>query len=254
MPVTTDHECSFQEGYNWYTYRNLEDDLLESSKHVAIDDLNDETWSEKLANLLILTGSAVDSFFRDMQDCPYINTDPYFTKVQKQIKKHRKKYRGKRDWTIDHFREAYEPIYELSKNRVKISSGLGLHEEITPFEDFDTSSIPDWWTQYNGLKHTYYSNLRNATLSNVLHALSGLLVLNSLHLCNQVYLSQNDLISPVKLGIRTEDRVRFLEDSFIGYIRSVPWSDGAYIKTKVFVLELRDQYSKNGRKSKSDSP
>ena len=100
--------------------------------------------------------------------------------------------------------------------------------------------------------HEYYSNLRNATLGNVLRALGGLLVLNSLHLCNQVYLTQNDLISPVKMGIRTEDRVKFLKDSFIGYIRSVPWSDGASIITKVFVHELRGQSFKDGRKSKSD--
>jgi hypothetical protein len=66
------HNCPYSKGLNWYTYQTLEKKVLEISRIVAIDNINKTTWSEDLANLLILVGSSVDSFFRDMELCSYI--------------------------------------------------------------------------------------------------------------------------------------------------------------------------------------
>lgn len=46
-----------------------------------------------------------------------------------------------------------------------------------PWEDFKDNAGPEWWKQYNGVKHERNLNFKNANLKNVLLAMSGLMVL-----------------------------------------------------------------------------
>ena len=74
--MASSHEsiCTFSRGLNWHTFDYLENRLLETSRYVTFDPQNINTWSENFADLLILCGSAVDTFFRNMIDCPTVKT------------------------------------------------------------------------------------------------------------------------------------------------------------------------------------
>ena len=48
-------KCPFNTGQTWYNYEYLETKLLETSRHLTIDPENYSTWSEALADILVLT-------------------------------------------------------------------------------------------------------------------------------------------------------------------------------------------------------
>jgi len=43
-----------------------------------------------------------------------------------------------------------------------------------PWEEWDSSSRPDWWTGYNKIKHQRDVNFEKANLKNALHSVGGL--------------------------------------------------------------------------------
>jgi hypothetical protein len=51
----------------------------------------------------------------------------------------------------------------------------------TPWSDWSGQSNPAWWRSYNNVKHKRSAHFNEATLQNVLNALSALLVLNYYH-------------------------------------------------------------------------
>lgn len=231
------HTCSYLRGMNWYTYDYLDTRLRELSRYISFAPENKVTWSEALADLLVLTGSAVDSFFRDMNGCPNIQTSNHYLEVQQRVSKANSK------WTIYDFRDAYEPTYQLSKNKVDIPFGLGYYGLIQPFKEFDIADkgIPAWWNAYNHLKHNYYDHLKEANLDNVLNSLGGLLILNALHKCSQEYLVRRGLLKPKGLGgLNVELKVKEIKRSNIGYpTNSVSFGFGCNITTSVLSFDLR---------------
>jgi len=233
-----EHRCSFIRGLNWHTYKNLENKVLEVSRHITFDRLNTNTWSENLANILILTGSAVDTFFRDMRECPNIRESDTYNEISRRV--------GERRWNIYDFRDTFDPIYELSRNEIEVPFGLSkyphpIHPFIQPFEAFSTPLLPFWWDSYNGLKHEYYDNLRSATLDNVLNALGSLLLLNCLHKCSQQYLIRMGLLTPNRSYIRNvEDLIELFQISNFGYpSRRLEFREGCTFQTSIFVFNLR---------------
>lgn len=231
------HICNYLRGKNWHTYNYLDTRLNELSRYISFAPENRDTWSEALADLLILTGSAIDSFFRDMGECPNIRSSQHYIRVQQRVRRRRRP-----EWNINDFRDAYEPIYELSKNEVDVPFGLSYYGTIQPFIEFDTSSdrISDWWNGYNHLKHNYYDSLIEANLKNVLNSLGGLLILNALHKCSQEYLIRRGLLKPKGAGASVELMVSEIKRSAIGYPpNSVAFFSGCNITTSVFSFDLR---------------
>lgn len=232
------HVCNYLRGMNWHTYHYLDTRLNELSRYISFAPENRVTWSEALADLLILTGSAVDSFFRDMGGCPYIQSSTHYLRVQQRVSK------ANRNWNINDFRDAYEPIYELSKNKVDIPFGLSYYGLIQPFREFDVNGIPAWWNSYNHLKHNYYDHLNEANLENVLNSLGGLLILNALHKCSQEYLIRRGLLKPKGAGVTVELMVSEIKKSNIGYpTKSIAFFSGCNITTSVFSFDLRPDRS-----------
>ena len=72
---------------SWRTYDYLEGKLLELSRFITIDEGNYSTWSESLAEFLVLTGNAMDTFFRIMSECPNFIQDPNRLKIKKDVYK-----------------------------------------------------------------------------------------------------------------------------------------------------------------------
>lgn len=235
------HTCSFRTGKTWLTFTSLEERLNTISRHVAFSTKNSKTWSEELASFLILSGSAVDTFFRNLIMCPYIKSHENVIEQKKIIKK-RKLDGGISFWTVEDYREALDPIYELSKNKVQVPFGLDDYGEVTPFQEFSEDSTPKWWSAYNKMKHNYYNKIKHATLDNSINCLAGLLVLNSLHKCSQEYLIRSRIIRDKWNQTHPPYLAEMLKLTMTGYIQNRNVKD-PYIQTSQFVFKLREKES-----------
>lgn len=238
--IPKDHYCAFSRGKTWYTFKYLEDVLTNISTYITFSKKNEDTWSEELASFLILSGSSVDTFFRNMVKCPYLKNNEKVIKQEKHIKK-RDEEGGSSYWGIDDYRTALEPIYEFSKNTIRVPFGLDNYGEITPFEKFGKKQPPAWWTAYNKMKHDYYASIKEyATLDNSICCLGGLLILNSLHKCSQEYLVMHNKIRDKHDQVNPAWLVGVLQKSMMGFKPETPVYD-PYIRTDQFVFKLREE-------------
>ena len=228
------HSCSFLMGKNWHSYKYLEGRLLETSRYITFAPENLSTWSENLADLLSLIGSAVDTFFRNMWLCPAIRNLAEVKAVEILDDKSNRK-----NWNINDFMNAYEPIYELSKNEVTVPFGLSSLGSRKPFEKFGSRNLPVWWDGYNHVKHGYYDNIKEANLGNVVDALGGLLILNALHKDSQEYLLDVGVLNCG--GLTPSFAFEYLKRSNKG-IPKMMLASQCTIVTPIFVFELRKDY------------
>lgn len=217
--------CPFCRGLHWHKYLYLESKLVDITRYVTLDETNSQAWGDEIADIFVLTGNAMDTFFKDMRDCPNIREDDNF-----QSNKSRK------SWKILDYQKVYEPYYELSKNSVYTGFGLGNAQTLVPFDTFN-DNIPKWWNAYNITKHAFYSNMKCANLGNALNCLAGLLILNSLHLCSSAYLSISGKVSATRSVITHPSHIqRELARSKIGVTR---WGGLYQIVTDIFVFNYR---------------
>ncbi len=227
-----DERCNFLNGLHWHKYLYLESKLVKVSRYILIDTDNFQTYSEELADLLVLLGNEVDTFFREMVNCP--NIISYIACTDLKIKK---------ILNIDDFKLIFEPFYELSHNLVEVQHGLGNEFSLIPFSNFKEET-PTWWTAYNKIKHEHYDNLHKANLENVLNCLAGLFVLNALHKCSKEFLLLNEIIEYPKYERIMYDRLveidsgieRALIDSNIGTTSS---ASDLCIRTELFDFKYR---------------
>jgi len=200
--------------------------LVDITKYVTLDETNSQTWGDEIADILVLTGNAMDTFFKDMRDCPNIREDENFLSINKPRK----------GWKIHDYQKVYEPYYELSQNSVFTGFGLGNAQTLLPFQNFNCM-IPKWWTAYNTTKHEFYTKMNEANLGNALNCLAGLLILNSLHLCSSYYLSIYGKVSATRSSITHPSHIqRELTRSKIGVTR---WGGRYQIVTNLFVFTYR---------------
>lgn len=150
--------------------------MLEISDIVTLDKRNDKTWGLGISDLLVLIGNEMDSFFRDMSECP--NLSALVSQPKEEL-------------SITEYKKIYEPYYELSKNQVQFSYGFGKDAVLDPFKDFSTQTTPIWWHAINHTKHNFYTSMEEANIENILNALAGLFTLNALHLCSSFFLGWN---------------------------------------------------------------
>ena len=137
--------CPFCRGLHWHRFQSLESKLVDITKYVTLDETNSQTWGDEIADILVLTGNAMDTFFKDMRDCPNIREDENYLSINKPRKR----------WKIHDYQKVYEPYYELSQNSVYTGFGLGNAQTLLPFQNF-SCIIPKWWTAYNTTKHEFY--------------------------------------------------------------------------------------------------
>jgi len=201
----------FQQGMSWHTYLNLERDFIDVTRYVALDRDNGGVWSERIAQLLLLTGSTVDSVFYAMRTSTYLPQTEPIDDLRRNLEPH-----------IGNYRDAYEPIYQLSGIELRARYGLSDYGVIMPFQPFAANINPRWWEDYNDAKHEFFQEMCKGTLDNLVHALGALFALNVLHMDSKKYLANTGLIQIGYLGrkmILPMDRSgiwNYLKDSFIG--------------------------------------
>ncbi len=139
----------------------LERDLENIFKYIEPEESNMDTFSLENARLFLSICSEVDILFKKvLSDASLKDINQYRNKI-------RKKY-GEKFWNQK---------VEIEKYAISADS---------PWINFKDNKSPDWWKSYNNIKHDRLAKFDQATLKNIINAISGLFIL----VC--FYISDND--------------------------------------------------------------
>jgi len=141
-------------------YLELEDRFLEFTRFVPLLKRHDEVISFELASLASSIGNWTETAFYRMSRG---NRYEGYPVINKEIV------------SVDDFRDAFEPHYQLSKLSVRALP----HEYGTmiPFEEFSISQSPEWFKVYSRYKHNLEALFNRMNLSLTIRALAGLFLL-----------------------------------------------------------------------------
>jgi hypothetical protein len=166
-------------------YILLEKEFLNYIKFVPLAVEHYDVWSMKLANLLLLIGSSIDSFFKNA--LPYslevllseynLDNESQNNRIDKLNNYQARLERNNTNIIL--FKDVFEEIYKLSSKPVYV---LSNKEKLEPFIDWETDQPLNWWKVYTNLKHDRIKNRKHCTLGITLNALSALFLLNIYHL------------------------------------------------------------------------
>jgi len=167
-------------------YLLLEKEFLNYIKFVPLTSEHYDVWSIKLANLLLLIGSSIDSFFKNA--LPYTlsillseyyskNHGQYHSRISELNKYHSMLENDKTNMGV--FRDVFREFYKLGSNPVYV---LSNKEKLIPFDKWEFDQTPSWWKVYRVLKHDRIKHRKSCTLGITLNALSALFLLNIYHL------------------------------------------------------------------------
>jgi hypothetical protein len=172
---------TFENGGFWEYYKDLERQFENYLEHVPYLSGNESTYSFRLANLILSTGAHIDSAFKEIA-----NNTVLASKYPLILKDAKGNPRKTTIW--DYFPLAIE--YDLPKLKV-LFKRLPSREDVLPFQQFQKVSVagsgdkiicPDWWNDYNQIKHQFSSNLSKATLKTARDTLAAAFLLNVVHI------------------------------------------------------------------------
>lgn len=199
-------------------YLNHEAVFLDYLKYVPLDEINENVWSLKLAEQLLLIGSSIDSFLKCAKsslrnsfiDERLINTFKGICYTYEDFEEESIFYSRllKNESNMGAFRELFENYFYLSDKIVYI---LINNNELRHFKKWADDKSPEWWKVYTKLKHDKYKNRKKATLKVVINALAALFLLNITHLQNRRYLIDIEII---RSNIQLKEYDSFLNGDF----------------------------------------
>lgn len=174
------------QGLNWSLFRDIEDKVIVSTKYVELATQNLGVSSIEFANFLFQICINVEATFKAMlhSSCSSEDTNPQDIR--------NKEKRGD-DLNMADYRKVFEPFYRLSQCEVVVSPS-DLKYTLKPFDGFQDDKSPIWWGTYNDVKHDLAANFRKATLRAVLESLSGIFLLNVVHLDARDFLIENKIL------------------------------------------------------------
>jgi hypothetical protein len=143
----------------------IQEDLLEILRYVDPNDLNDNTISLKIHELLVRTCIEIEANFTAILTENIYSGNP-------------DRFNMANDYCL------IEQSHRLSKYEVKLPVWTGAKNVIIPFKDWANVSPTNWthlaWYQaYNKSKHNRHLHFEKASFRNLLDAVAGLLVLLS---------------------------------------------------------------------------
>lgn len=135
----------------WNYYLALEADLAALAQYIEPSVENQNTYSIELAHQLLAAASEVDVVLKEL--CGAVAP-------------------GQPAGGIGDYREALGHLAEeLAGMRVQVPR---YELTLTPWENWKRDRSPDWWTDYNNVKHHRGEFFARANLKNVLNAVGGL--------------------------------------------------------------------------------
>jgi len=136
----------------WPYFHRIEREILEISEYIHFDNYNENAFGERIAKLIIVIGSEIDTNLRIM------------TGGQKNSNMRSwKKWLGK--WNPN--------IVGLF-----IDNALNFRSCNIPFEHLDEKTGYEWWDSYNSIKHNRNDHFELATISTLVEISSALFVVN----------------------------------------------------------------------------
>lgn len=180
----------FENGGYWEYYRDLERQFEDFLEFVPYLSGNENTYSFRLANLILAIGAHVDSAFKEMARYPeFLTKYPLILLGQNG--------KSKKPTILDYYDLAVE--YELPR-RVVMFKRLPERERLMPFQQYakvgGTMETPNWWKIYNGVKHHFGENFEKANLQNTRDALAGAFLLNIIHTPAYIRLIEYRIVTP----------------------------------------------------------
>jgi hypothetical protein len=191
---------TFDNGGFWEYYKDLERQFENFLEYVPYLEGNEDTYSFRLANLILGIGAHIDSAFKEIA-----NYSAYATKYPLILKNADGTPNKPTIWN-------YHPLaeeYELSKQKVTFKR-LPTREDVFPFAQYlkakdatgkEYITCPDWWNAYNDIKHKFSKNFKEAKLKTVRDALAGAFLLNVIHEPASLRLFDYGLLKPKYLPI-----------------------------------------------------
>jgi hypothetical protein len=228
---------TFENGGFWEYYKDLERQFENYLEHVPYLQGNENTYSFRLANLILAIGAYVDSAFKEI--ARYTEFSKKYPQLFQQVSE------GKP--TIgDYYPLSLE--YKLPKREVFFKC-LPERQRIKPFLEFEkvgkSLKTPDWWGVYNGVKHRFKESFRQANLQNVRNALSGAFLLNAIHIPSAVRLVELGILKPTltaqeSYGVLPEERkFRITPEIVEDWLRKTRGFWGI-VETPLFIYNLEE--------------
>jgi hypothetical protein len=159
----------------WQHFLALEADFAATSRYVEFSNQNFGTYSIEYAKLLLAIGSEVDVICKVI--CEKLDS------------------KAKRA-NIDDYRNCITAHCKITAEEVLISR---FDLRFKPWDAWARGVNPNWWTDYNGIKHFRHLKYGKANLENVANAICGLFV--AVIYCHTAEASTDSLIPrPVLLS------------------------------------------------------
>ncbi len=183
---------------HWNYFLVLESDLERLSRYIEFTEDNYKTYSQEMAHLLLAAGSEVDVVLKGL------------------CKKNNSRFKGEE---IDKYREFLNPKYpKLCNLNVRLPR-YGL--DILPWDNWQNNKTPNWWRDYNKVKHKRDEHYNLANLKNTIASLAGLFLAVLYFYKDEA--EKGELIPDPKLLMIQEDLValyRVLDRGLLrGYVR-----------------------------------
>jgi hypothetical protein len=233
-------EPDFKNGGFWEFYKDLERQFEEFLTYVPYTEGNEETYSFRLANLLLSIGAHIDSALKEIAKYPDFQSK--YPKMLNPIGKDGKtRYPTIKD---------YYPISEEYKlpQQVAVFKCLPSRQNVLPFEKYLRKSgkgnTPYWWKHYNNVKHNVNENFKDAKLETVRDALAGAFLLNVVHVPASERLSDYGLLKPNYVQGETIEQPIY--DTFRGRKQHPerpsykPIEDAFTIETSLFLYDYEE--------------
>jgi len=148
---------------HWQYFLSLEQEIIKISHFISIDERNFDTFSLELLKIYLSVCSEVDVVARLLSKKIDLKTYLEKTKNDKKFK------------NMDTYRNIINLHYPAIS---KVSIKIDLYKiNFKPWNNFSKNENPEWWQQYNKVKHIREEFFHQANLGNTLNSLSGLLVL-----------------------------------------------------------------------------
>ena len=142
----------------WRYFQTIESDLIRLSRYIELDTANYSTYSVELSRILLAAGSEIDVMMRQL--CVAIDT----TSKDKTIKKYAERILSKEPDIVS--MNVFIPDYNI---------------ELNPFSGWTSTRNPQWWIDYNQVKHNRDNSFNKASLENVLNIVSALFLIEILY-------------------------------------------------------------------------
>ncbi len=136
---------------HWNYFLALDDDAANLARYVEFSNANFNTYSIEMARLLMAASSEVDVVAKML--CKIINPNS-----------------SAKD--INDYRTAIMSSFPAITDYTIVIPRFGL--ELLPWQNWSSNKNPDWWRDYNSVKHERNSNYTKANLSNTLNSIAGL--------------------------------------------------------------------------------